>query len=171
MTKANQTPDPFKNERQEFELLGKTYQYDFIPAIHFQSVLTQALLIWIGIEVVGNEARIKPDDENKSTATPNLQRVLDAIRQLLEVRIFEILKDVLYYQNGEKMDIETLRYRVRPKEIAAFSVIVVNDPELFEAMGEMNNGLGKTGTKILSGFSTPSSTPSSSESIKSAPTN
>lgn len=146
------TKNAFNPDKKTFKVMGQEFEFQFIPSIHFQFVLGLAVKIYMKINVIGGEAilelsKIDDQKEKKKAEASLVNEMTDdfqtVILEALEGRQYEILRDVLKYQNGAELSIETLKYQTRPSEIAKFMMMLVNDQETREAIGEVMNGLGK----------------------------
>jgi hypothetical protein len=150
---SDQDQNPFvSGERKTFKMLGKEFVFEFIPGVHFTWVMSIALQLSIGIFRVGTEVQVKPE------ATGD---VASLIREALESRQYEILQDVLKWQNNHIESMEALKYKTRPTEIAAFLVLLLDDKEVKDAVEVLMQGMGESVTNILTPLVMPNSTPSS----------
>jgi hypothetical protein len=154
MSDNNQSTNTFERERQPFKMLGKEYYFEFIPSIHFQEVMRQALEVLVDFDMLGGDVSIKPDAD--------YSKLFSKVRVILEEKIYQILFDVLLYQNDERVEMESLKHKTSPLEIAEFLALVLSDDEIVRAMGVVASGLGKLVEKLTKTQSlTPNSTPSS----------
>lgn len=165
MSKAKpKTPkhDVFNRKAQPFHMLGKEFKYEFIPSGHFQGILLDLLAAVLAMDKVVAEAlkklsesedpekgaeeakKITEEGEKKFNAD-----VAELARRLLETRLYEILTDVLQYQNDhEFISPETLMKKTSALEMARFSKLVMQDEEIFEAFQEYVSSLGKLRSQI-----------------------
>lgn len=144
----------FQRDKIPFRMLGKEFQYEFIPSIHFQEVLT----------AVGNLLMAVTIEEGEVTGVKNdalLPQVLEVTRDILGQRLYQIIADVLEHQNGEKIGVNDLKMKSRPLEIAQFLDLVIGDPEIREAFSTLGKSLAGLMTGLGSLSATPNSTPSS----------
>ncbi len=149
----------FERARKAFRLLGKEFYFQFIPSIHFQDLLRQIIELLL---LVDRDA-LTTNAESDSTGGALQLSVLTQLRTLLEEKAYQILHDVLLYQNDERVDFESLKYRTSPLEIAEFVALLISDDEVLQALEVVTSGLGKLLAKIngVPLSATTNSTPSS----------
>ncbi len=156
----------FQRDKIPFRMLGKEYRYEFIPSIHFQEVLTG----------VGNLLMTLTFDDGEVTGVNDaalLPQVLHVTRNILNDRLYQIIADVLENQNGERVNTADLKLKTRPLEITEFLKLLIDDPELEEAITTLGKSLAGLMTRLQAApsgtlNSTPSSpTPSDSTGITS----
>jgi hypothetical protein len=141
----------FERSRRVFRLLEREFYLQFIPSIHFQEALRQVLEMLTTSEFTG--------ESGNPAGNGHLFRPL---RRLLEEKIYEILFDVLLYQNGERVDIDTLKRKTSPLEIAEFLDLILTDAEIIRALEVVAGSLGKLLTALTDvPFPIANSTPSS----------
>lgn len=139
---TDQANDVFNRERQPFKIGGKEFYYEFIPSYHFQVVLSEVLAVFCEFDMVGTEIVPKKNI--------NMPKLLEQVGGLLRHKVYEILFDVLMYQNDcTEYSIDRLKKQTRPMEIADFLAIVVADDEILRAMTKVANGLGKLITGMI----------------------
>lgn len=142
----------FQRESRPFKLNGTDYVYKFLPAIHFTGVFRQGIEIYLSMQRVGVD-----------TVVTDIKSISDNIKSLCEDRVYDILRDVLQYQNSTTMAINKLKYETPPLEIIAFLDLVLTDSELVRGMEDLVKTVGKL-TEGMNGaalLQTPNSTPSS----------
>ncbi len=127
----------FQREKQVFQMLGKEFQYEFLPSIHFQEILSG----------VGQMLTMLSFEEETPTVKEDalLPQALEVARGVLEGRVYQVIADVLQYQNNHKVSVAELKTGTRPLEIAQFLDLLINDPEIHEAFGS----LGKSFTGLM----------------------
>jgi hypothetical protein len=159
----------FERHRRPFKMLGKEFYFQFIPSIHFQEALRQVLEILMTMDFVGNDTVFKNPNGTPHASTTNTDAqtipplgeyapILGKLRTILEEKIYQILFDVLLYQNDERIEMETLKYKTSPLEIAEFLHLILSDDEIIRAVGVITSGLGKLIEKLTQ---IPSATPNS----------
>lgn len=167
--------DSFQNDKITFSMLGRKFNYEFLPSIHLQEVM-----VGITSMLTNLSFDLGKDDEGKDTVNVDfkneaiLPQAMQVVKELLSVRIYQVIADVLQHQNGFNVTAAELKVKTRATEISAFMDILIQDPEIYEAI----TGLGKSLTALIgkmSGLSaTEKSTPSlpaTSDSTESTSTN
>ena len=143
--------NPFERPKRLFKMLGKEFELHFIPSIHFQEVLRHVLEVLTVIEPGATLGEKMPLNEAWLTAS----------RRLLEEKVYDILADVLQYQNNERIAIDILKHQTSPLEIASFIQLLLSDDEVVTALGLVADGLGKlTKTLLAAPFLNPNQGPS-----------
>lgn len=149
------TKSAFERNRREFRLLGREFYFQFIPSIHFQEAFRQVLEVLATMDYTSMNLE-------ESERTSLYERLFRPLRRLLEEQIYEILFDVLVYQNDERIDIDTLKRQTSPLEIAGFLHLILTDAEIIQALEVTVESLGKLLTTLTNAqFPTMSSTLSS----------
>lgn len=131
----------FERTRRAFQLFGREYYFEFIPSIHFQDTLRQVLELLAALDFSGLENSAAETETR--LPLPVTDRVFPPLRRLLEEKTYDILFDVLLYQNNERVELTKLKYQTSPLEIAAFLNLLLTDAETIEAVGVLADGLGK----------------------------
>jgi hypothetical protein len=143
----------FQRDKIPFQMLGKEFQYEFIPSIHFQEIL-------VGIGGLLSTF-LEAGDALGALDAAIMPRVLEEARGILSNRIYQIIADVLQHQNNHVVSVGDLKLKTRPLEIAGFLDTVIQDPELYEALTTLGKSLAALIGKLNGHSATPSSTPSS----------
>ncbi len=143
----------FVREPKLFKLLGKEFKFLFIPSIHFQEILKNVVEVLLSLEQAGEEVSVKPDAVQNG--------LIGKLQYLLEDKIYQILQDVLFHQNDERVDMQALKYKTSPTEIAEFLDMLIGDDEVIRALEVVTGGMGKLLAKInKTPLPTPNSLPS-----------
>jgi hypothetical protein len=147
--------NPFNPPKRLFKMLNKEFEFRFIPSIHFQEILRHVLEVLTIVEP-GASLGEKPALN---------EAWLNTSKRLLEEKVYDILADVLQYQNGEKIALDILKHQTSPLEIASFVQLLLIDEEVVAALGLVADGLGKLTQALLAApFLAPSPTTSSTPS-------
>jgi hypothetical protein len=142
----------FQREKQPFRMLGQEFQYEFLPSIHFQEILSG----------VGQMLTMLSFEDETPTLKSDLllPQAMDVARGVLEGRLYQVIADVLQYQNGHKVSVTDLKTGTRPLEIAQFLELLINDPEIHEAFAALGKSLTGLMTRLTGLSPTEKSTPS-----------
>jgi hypothetical protein len=129
----------FEKTDQPFQVMGQSFTYRFIPSIHFQSLMSQATEAALSLRLLGEDAFAQGGE---------LGKILDIVRNLLQGKVYEILRDVLQYQNQHRADLPTLQNTTSPLEIAQFINLLLTDEEVHQAIEVILQGVGKLVDKM-----------------------
>jgi restriction endonuclease len=146
----------FNTTPKSFSMMGRQFNFEFIPSIHFQTLLTHVLEA-----MTVSELNLLSDINDSA---------LRAVSKVLKEQIYEIIRDVLRFQNQHSVDVATLQNTSRPLELANFLVLLMEDQEVKDALEVILKGLGKLTERMQTTPSaTTNSTPSPSANSDSNP--
>lgn len=137
----------FGRERQPFYMLGREFYFQFIPSIHFQEIMRHVLEMLLSLNMIettlptmeSENLHPNPADKGVSQYMPLLAKM----RILLEEKVYQILFDILLYQNNERIELDILKHKTSPMEIAQFLTLLLGDDEIVKALEVVISGLGK----------------------------
>lgn len=136
-------PSSFTRKKVPFQMMGQTFNYEFLPNIHLTETLSDVLELMINlVHVDFNDKTV----EAREGASPS--DIMEKINNILSGRVYTIIKDVLHYQNDTKIEMNDLLYKSSALEVVTFLNIVMSDDEIHQAMEALKDGLGKLKTRL-----------------------
>jgi hypothetical protein len=148
----------FQRDKKPFRMMGREFSYEFLPSIHLQEVM-------VGITNMITSLDFSLEDDTNVTASLKdeelLPRAMEIAKDLLSSRVYQVVSDVLQYQNSEIVSVSALKTGTSPLEIAQFMDLLISDPEVHEAIATLGKSLSGLMMKLTNRSATEKSTPSS----------
>ena len=142
--KKQTTRDFFNRPAQSFRMMGQEFKYEHIPGGQFQDILLDLLAAVLAMDNVVANALEAASGNQPAEDTEFNASVMEIAGRLLKERIFQIISEVLEYQNGhEYVSPNHLAKATRPSELARFANLIMSDDEVKDSFEEYISGLGK----------------------------
>jgi sulfur transfer complex TusBCD TusB component (DsrH family) len=139
--------DVFNREPRYFTAMGKEFKMEFIPSEHMTAVLVELLTIGVNL---GSAGELKVSETGAAIEKePFLKAVRDALQNILKNQVYELMSDVLVYQNDARgISANVLKKKVSLLEMTKFVGLVITDDEVLDAVEEFVSRAGELLQKI-----------------------